>query len=151
MKLNVQKRIVADLAGVSSKRVVFDETRLDEIKESITKADLKTLIKDKAIKIMPKIGISRGRARFILEQKRKGRMKGQGSRKGKKTARLSKKDVWMIKIRSLKPMLKVLRDKKLIETSIYQNLYRKAKGGFFRSKRHMRLYIDEQNMIKKKK
>ena len=115
MKLNVQKRIVADLAGVSSKRVVFDETRLDEIKESITKADLKTLIKDKAIKIMPKTGISRGRARFILEQKRKGRMKGQGSRKGKKTARLPRKQVWMIKIRSLKPMLKVLRDKKLIE------------------------------------
>lgn len=150
MKLNVQKRIIADLMEVSSKRVVFDETRLDEIKEAITKMDLKSLIKDKAIKIMPKTGVSRGRARHILEQKRKGRMKGHGSRKGKSTARLSRKDIWMTKIRSLKPMLKVLRDKKLIETSTYQNLYRKAKGGFFRSKRHMRLYIDEQHMIKKK-
>ena len=55
----------------------------------------------------------------------------------------------MIKIRSLKAMLKVLRDKGMIETATYRNLYMKAKGGFFRSKRHLRLYVDEQGLIKK--
>jgi len=149
MKLDIQKRIVADSKGVSKKRVTFDETMLEEIKEAITKGDLKSLIKDKSIKIKPVRGVSRSRARKIGEQKRKGKRKGHGSRKGKKTARLSGKEEWMNKIRALKAMLKVLRDKGLIETSVYRNLYMKAKGGFFRSRRHLRLYIDEQGLIKK--
>lgn len=149
MKLNVQKRIIADHAKVSQKRVIFDETRLEEIKQAITKTDLKSLVKDKAITIKPKTGISRVRARKIGEQKRKGARKGHGSRKGKKTARVSDKEKWMNKIRALKSMLKVLRDKGLIETPVYRNLYMKAKGGFFRSRRHLRLYIDEQKLIKK--
>ena len=151
MKLNIQKRIVADLSGASKKRIIFDTERLDEIKEAITKGDLRSLVKDKAISIAPKKGVSRVRARKIIEQKRKGRMKGHGSKKGKKTARLPKKEAWMNKIRALKAMIKVLRDKKLIETSTYQNLYNKSKGGFFRSRRHLRLYIEEQELIKKKK
>ena len=151
MKLNVQKRIVADLAKVSKKRVTFDGTRLEEVKEAITKSHLKSLIKDKAIKVSPKRGISRGRARKILEQKRKGQRKGHGSRKGKKTARLPSKEIWMNKIRALKAMLKVLRDKKLIDTATYRDLYGKAKGGFFRSRRHLRLYIEEQKLINEKK
>ena len=149
MKLDIQKRIIADSKGVSKKRVTFDETMLEEIKEAITKGDLKSLIKDKSIKIKPVRGVSRSRARKIGEQKRKGKRKGHGSRKGKKTARLSGKEEWMNKIRALKSMLKVLRDKELIETSVYRNLYMKAKGGFFRSRRHLRLYIDEQGLIKK--
>ena len=151
MKLNIQKRIVAALSGASKKRIIFDTERLDEIKEAITKGDLRSLVKDKAISIAPKKGVSRVRARKIIEQKRKGRMKGHGSKKGKKTARLPKKEAWMNKIRALKAMIKVLRDKKLIETSTYQNLYNKSKGGFFRSRRHLRLYIEEQELIKKKK
>ncbi len=150
MKLDVQKRIISDLLEVSKKRIVFDETRLDEIKEAITKSDLKSLVKDKAISVLPKRGISRVRARKIMKQKKKGRMKGHGSRKGKNTARLPGKRVWINKIRALKTMLKVLRDKKIVETSTYQNLYNKARGGFFRSRRHLRLYINEQGLIKKK-
>ena len=152
MKLDVQKRIVADLSGgVSKKRVVFDETRLEEIKEAITKSDLRSLIKDKAIKVKPVHGTSRVRARLLEEQKRKGRKKGQGSRKGKSTARLPDKNKWMIKVRALKAMIKVLRDKELVTTGTYRNLYMKVKGGFFRSKRHLRLYIDEQQLIKKER
>lgn len=149
MKLGVQKRIVADLRRVSEKRVVFDNSRLEEIKEAITKSDIKSLIKDKAITIKPKKGISQSRTRRIKVQKRKGRMKGHGSRKGKSTARLPQKREWVNKIRALKSMLKVLRDKKIISPSTYRGLYMKAKGGFFRSRRHLRLYINEQEIIKK--
>ena len=38
---------------------------------------------------------SRVRARKIIVQKRKGRRQGTGSRKGKKTSRLSKKRQWI--------------------------------------------------------
>ena len=100
MKLNNQKRIAAKLLNCSKKRVVFDTERLEEIKEAITKADLRGLIKDKAISAKPVKGVSRGRARKRQEQRRKGRQKGHSSRKGKKTARSPKKKVWMKKIRN---------------------------------------------------
>ena len=81
--------------------------------------------------------------------KRKGKRTGAGSRKGKKTARLSKKDAWMNKVRLQRKFLKELRDKELITKSDYHSLYQKSKGGFFRSKRHIKLYIDEHRLIKK--
>ena len=49
MKLNVQKRVAAGVLKCSPKRVVFDSDRLDEIKEAITKSDLRGLISDRAI------------------------------------------------------------------------------------------------------
>ena len=101
------------------------------------------------IKKVQKKGVSRARANKILKQKAKGQQKGLGSKKGKRTASNPKKDVWMKKIRVQRAFLKELKEKSLIETATYSNLYRKAKGGFFRSKKHIKLYIDEHRLIKK--
>lgn len=150
MRLTVQKRIAAHILKTGKHNIRFDPQRLEEVKEAITKADVKGLIGDKAIFAKPIRGISRGRARKIASQKRKGRQRGLGSRKGKATARLSGKEQWMNKIRIQRELLKTLRDKKIIEVSVYRKLYLKAKGGFFRSKRHIKLYIEESNLIKKK-
>ncbi len=147
MKLNNQKRIAASLLKTSKKNVWLDPNRLDEIKEAITKTDIRALIADKAIKGKPKRGVSRSRARKIIIQKRKGRRQGAGSKKGRKTARLPKKKRWMIAIRLQRNFLKELRAKELIKPNVYQSLYRKAKGGFFRSKRHIKLYIGEHNLV----
>jgi len=149
MAKNLQKRLAGTILRCSTKRVWLDTERRDDIKEAITKADIRSLISDKAIKEKPVKGISRVRARKILRQKRKGRQKGAGSRKGKKTARLSQKDAWMGKIRGQRQFLKELREKDLIAKSDYHILYRKAKGGFFRSKRHIKLHLEEQKLIKK--
>ncbi len=135
--------------GCSEKRVRFDTARLEEIKESITKADIKSLVDDKAITQIPKKGVSRGRANKIQSQKRKGRRKGHGSRKGTLNARDNKKDMWMAKIRLQRKTLKQLKDKGLITDKAFRLLYLKAKGGFFRSVRHINLYITERNLVKK--
>ena len=82
-------------------------------------------------------------------QKRKGKRKGAGSKKGKKTARLSKKDAWTGRIRIQRRFLKELRDKGIITKNDYHSLYLKSKGGFFRSKRHIKLYIEERGLVKK--
>ncbi len=148
MKLKIQKRLAAYILKCSPKRIAFDKERLDEIKESITKADIKSLIKDKAIIRTPVKGISRVRAKKRKLQKRKGRQKGAGSRKGKRTARLSKKDKRISTIRIQRDFLKNLREKGVISRNIYQNLYRKSKGGFFRSKRHIKMYIEENRLAK---
>ncbi|MFW6283369.1 MAG: 50S ribosomal protein L19e [Minisyncoccales bacterium] len=147
MKLNNQKKIAGKVAKVSPKRVRFDTQRLDEIKESITKADIKGLIADDAIRIKNKKGVSRVRANKIKQQKSKGRQKGPGTKKGKKNARAPKKETWMNKIRLQRNFLKELKEKNIINSIIYRQLYKKSKGGYFRSKRHLKIYLEEHNLV----
>jgi len=151
MQLKSQKRIAAQLLKVGKNRVWFDEDRLTEIKEAITKQDIKRLIKDLAVQARPEKNISGYRRRKKYLQKRKGRQQGLGSRKGKATARLPAKKSWMARIRIQRELLKKLRDKKILKPQDYRNFYKKAKGGFFRSRRHVLLYLEEQGVFKEKK
>lgn len=150
MKLGAQKRLAGNVMKCSPKRVKFDKERLEEIKESITKADIKSLIKDNAISKVKEKGVSRVRARKRKIQKSKGRRRGPGSRKGKKTARLPRKEQWMNRVRKQREFIKELKDKKQLDVTIYRILYRKIKGGFFRSKRHVKLYLTENSLVRKK-
>lgn len=147
MKVKVQKRLAADLLKVSKKKVKLDPTRMDELKEAITKQDIKALIGDKAITKRQDKGVSRARANAIKKQKAKGRKKGYGSRQGTPTSRLSQKERWMAKIRAQRELLKTLKDKGIIAPQTYRELYSKSKGGFFRNKRHIRLYIQENELV----
>ena len=149
MQLRSQKRIAAQLLKVGKNKVWFDEDRLEEIKEAITKIDIKKLIKNLAIQAKPKIGISGWRRRKKQLQKRKGRQKGQGSRKGTPKSRLKPKRIWIARVRLQRELLKKLKDKNLIDSKNYNNLYRKSKGGFFRSRRHVLLYLKEKGIFKK--
>ena len=54
------------------------------------------------------------------------------------------------KIRAIRDLLKTLREEKVIDAKTYRSLYRKSKGGFFRSRRHVKLYIEEHDLAKKK-
>ena len=92
MKLNNQRRMVADMMGVGLDRVKFDNSRIADIKEAITKIDLRSLIKDNAISILPKSGISRARSRKILKQKSKGKGLEGVPKKAKSGRRLQKKE-----------------------------------------------------------
>ena len=150
LNLKVQKRICSNLVKVGKKRVKFDPDKLEEIKSALTKKDIKSLIKKKVIKIKQKKNKSRVRTKKNLIQKRKGRRKGQGSRKGKISARLNSKKKWMNTVRAQRRLLKNIKDKGLISTQIYREVYLKSKGGFFRSKRHILTYLKEHNLIKKK-
>ena len=147
MDLKTQKNITRSLFKVGVKRIKFDPKNLSEIKEAITKKDIKGLVNKGLIEIVPKRGSSRARARKILIQKRKGRRKGIGSRKGKSNARLNSKTNWVRKIRVLRRFLRNIKEKNLINNKDYKELYLKAKGGFFRSERHLKTYINERGLI----
>jgi len=151
MNLSHQRRISAQLLKVGENKVWFDPERIPEIKEAITKADIRALIKDYAIQKKTTNAQSKSRARKNREQKRKWRRKGAGSRKGKKKASLPKKEAWKNKVRMQRAVLKLLRDKGLILRSHYRDLYRKVKGGMFRSRRHLKLFLNEKGLIKEKK
>lgn len=150
MNLTNKKRMAARLLKVGESRVWFDPERLSEINEAITKADIRRLIQDYAIQAKPATGVSRFRARKIADQKRKGRQAGEGSKKGTFRARLPKKQEWMAKIRSQRFFLKDLKDKELVKPSDYRKLYLMCKGSFFRSIRHIKLYMEEHSMFAKK-
>jgi large subunit ribosomal protein L19e len=150
MKLDAQKRLAASVLKRSPKHISFDTDKLNEIKEAITKADIRSLIKSGLIKVEPVRGGSRGRIRHRLSQKRKGRRSGFGSRKGTPNSRMSKKSRWIRKIRVQRKILAKLKEEKQISNKNYRVLYRKAKGGFFRNKSHLALYIDERRMREKK-
>jgi large subunit ribosomal protein L19e len=149
MRLTLQRRLAGELMKCSPRRVVFQQDSLEVIKESITKADIRALIGGGIITKKPEQGVSRGRARKIRTQKSKGLQKGHGSRKGTANARESQKTDWTNKVRLQRSFVKELRDKELITTSDYRMLYTKIKGGFFRNKRHIKLFIDERGLIKK--
>jgi len=147
MNLDKQKKLAAKVFGVGKKRVIFDPEKASDIKEAITRSDIRSLIVAKAIKAKQKQSTSKTRARKLLKQKRKGRRAGQGSRKGKKTSRLSKKKAWMNKVRIQREFIKDLKNKKLISLVTNRLLYRKIKGGFFRSKNHIKTYLTENRLF----
>ena len=148
--MQIQKKLAAQILKCSPKKIRLDPDRLEDIKESITKADIRSLIIDGAIYKVKKKGPSRARIRHMKRQKSKGRRKGFGSRKGRKYAKESRKSQWIDRIRNQKSLLKALREKSYITKKIYQELYLKAKGGFFRSRGHLKLYLKEHNLVSKK-
>jgi len=129
-------------------RVWMDQDRVEEIAKAVTKDDIRVLIHGKAIRCKPKKGISKGRKRYIANQKKKGRRKGHGSRKGAKYARFPRKQRWIQTIRPIRAFLRELRDNQIIDRSTYRKYYLKAKGGEFRSKRHLRLHLIADGVIK---
>lgn len=145
MKLGPQKKNAAQILKCSEKKIVFDPSRLDEVKEAITKEDMRDLIKKKIIKLKKTKEISKVRSRIRKKQRQKGRQRGFGSRKGKR--RKGKRD-WINRIRVQRRLVKGLRNTGKISKKDYRNLYLKAKGGFFRSKRHIKLYIEENKLLK---
>jgi large subunit ribosomal protein L19e len=151
MNLKTQKRLAAQIMKVGETRVWFDPGRLDEIKEAITKADLKPLIKNEAIKKKPEKGISRFRARKRQTQRKKGRQQNTGSRKGKRTSRLSGKQEWMNRLRAQRKLIFTLRETASITNDTFKILYKKAKGGFFRSRSHIMLYLKENKLLAERK
>ncbi len=150
MELTVQKRLAAQILRCSPERVVFNPEQLAEIKEGITKGDIRSFIKKKIITVIKKVGISRYRAKARQIQRKKGRQRGYGTRKGTKNARLSQKRQWINRIRVQRDFLKELRDKKIIQAQTYHLMYMKAKGGFFRSIRHLKIYMTENRLFEGK-
>ncbi len=149
MNVSHQKKLIARAIGIGKERVKIDPEKLADIKEAITKADLRSLISSGAIKIKQKTGHSKSRSRKIKIQKGKGRRKGQGTRKGRRTARLPKKAFWMLKTRSQREFIKSLKERKLITKQTYRDLYHKIKSNRFRSIRLIKIYIGENKLLTK--
>lgn len=143
MDLRSQRRIASEVLSVGENKVRFDPERLTEVSEAITRDDVRALVKQGVVSAKEAKGNSRGRLRKRISQKRKGRQSGHGKRKGTKDARTSKKERWMKTIRAVRDELRKLKTEGVIDGSAYRNLYLKAKGGLFHSRRHLREQVEK--------
>ena len=146
--LSNQRRVAATLLKCGTNRVWIDPNRTEDIAYAVTRDDVRNLIKSGFIKALQKRGISRARIKAAKEQRKKGKRKGQGSRKGAKYARYPKKLRWIATIRPIRTRLRELRDQDIIERKVYRKYYLYAKGGLFKSRGHLKSHLKAENLLK---
>ena len=146
MNLSSQRKLAASVLDCGVHRVWIDPERADEVSMAITREEIRGLINSNAIKALPENSQSRGRARVLAEKKKKGRRVGSGSKKGKKYSVVGRKTRWINRIRAQRKHLANLRERRIITVSTYRSLYRKAKGGEFRSVAELERYINDNNL-----
>jgi large subunit ribosomal protein L19e len=142
VNLRAKKRLVSRVTGAGIHRIWFDAEHVDDITDAITRENIRSLLTANTIKVKPFKGTSRGRAKLKRIQKGK-RGTTAGSKKGRKGARVGKKQVYVKKVRSLRYLLKVSKDREEITNPQFWSLYKKISGNTVRNKAHLRLLIDE--------
>jgi large subunit ribosomal protein L19e len=148
--LSSQRRLAAQILKVGQNRVWIDPERMDDVEGAITREEVKKLIHEKIIVSLPQQGVSRSRAKVIREKKRVGRRKGAGSRTGSGRAKISKKELWMSKIRCLRKRLRELKASRVITEHTYRKLYGIAGSGKFESVAELERYLKAHDLWRKR-
>jgi len=149
-KLNSQRRLAAQILKVGQNRVWIDPERMDDVEGAITRDDVKKLIHEKIITASQEKGVSRARAKAVQGKKRRGRRKGPGSHGGSGYAKISKKEAWMSKIRSLRKRLRELKASRVITEPTYSQVYRMAGSGRFESVADLVRYLKAHDLWRKR-
>jgi large subunit ribosomal protein L19e len=141
--------LAADILKVGKSRVWIDpnKEKQKDVQAAITRADVRRLILKGTIKAVP----SKVKKPKTVGVTKKKRRRKTGSKKGSKYARLPKKRRWINTVRPLRAMLKEMRENSEIDNATYRKVYMLIKGGQFRSRSHMRLYMEQNRMLKKVK
>lgn len=143
MNLRAKKQLAAKTFGVGKERILFVNERIEEIKESITKQDMRNLQKDGGI-IIKEI-----KGRSVNIKKNKKRRVG----KIRKNVNRRKKD-YVILTRKLRKVVAEGKKKGEIKEKEIKELRKKVRNKMFRSKTHLKEYmggIKDENSKKKKK
>ena len=138
----MQKRLASKIFKVGQSRVWLDPKHKKDIEAAITSADVRKLIQKGYAKALPQP---------VRMPKETGRTKkGRGSRRGAKHAIVPAKRKWISTVRPLRRMLKELKSSRQIDNETFKHLYRLVKGGTFRSRSHLRIYLEQHGLVKKK-
>ncbi len=148
--LKNQRRLAAQILKVGQNRVWIDPEKMEDTDLAMTREEIRKLIHEGTIKTLPEVGVSRGRTRVLHDKKKKGRRKGPGSSGGAFYAKISRKETWMAKIRSLRRALREMRTKKAIADETYRLAYRMASSGRFASVADMERYLKAHELWRKR-
>ncbi|VVB78785.1 50S ribosomal protein L19e [uncultured archaeon] len=149
MNLRNKKELAAKALGVGKRRIKFNTESLPEIKEAITKEDIKTLYNEGIISIKP----VKGRKKIVRRKIRRG------PGKIKKKIKTRKQDYVKI-TRKLRRYVRQLRSDAVIDRDKYIELRKKIRMRNFKSKGSLKEYVEnlkkavpvkeEKKTIKKK-
>jgi len=131
MKLDRKKELAAKTLRVGKGRIKFNEEGLSEIKEAITKQDIKDLYKEGIISIKP----VNGRKKI----KRRKTQRGPGKIKKKVSHR---KQEYVKITRKLRDYIKQLKEIGVIDRELYKDLRKKIRMRFFKSKANLKGYLE---------
>ncbi len=148
--LSSQRRLAAQILKIGQNRVWIDPERMDDVEGAITREEVRKLIHEKIIDSLPEKGVSRSRAKIIREKKRKGRRSGPGSITGAGYAKVTKKEAWMKKIRSLRRKLRELKASRIITEKTYSQYYRMAGSGRFQSMAELERNLKANDLWRKR-
>jgi ribosomal protein L19E len=136
MNLRKKKELAAKTLGIGKNRIHFSEEGLTEIKEAITKQDIKDLFSEGIITIKPING-----RRTIKKRKTKI---GPGKRK----KRINKRKQEYVRItKKLRIYLKELKRSNAINRELYIELRKKLRNRYFKSKANLREYLENADKI----
>ena len=130
MNLAKKKSLAAKSLEVGKGRISFVKERLEEIKEALTKQDIKDLHKGGAIKIKE----IKGRQKVV---KRKG---SRSAGKVRKNVNVRKKN-YVIMVRKQRGYLKNLKDREEISKDDFKEIRKKIRNKKFKSKAHLREHV----------
>jgi large subunit ribosomal protein L19e len=128
--LDKRKDLASKVLGVGRNRIIFDSSRLAEIKEAITKQDIRDLYAEGLITIRD----LKGRR---TKPKRKTR---RGKGKIKRKVALGKKH-YVIIVRKLRRYIKELRIQNKVSKEQYDDIRKKIKSRVFKDKSHLKDYL----------
>lgn len=127
MKLENKKKFAAKVLGVGKARIIFNKNRLDEIKEAMTRQDIKDLFTDDAILIRAI------RGRKAIEKRKTRRRQGSIRQPVFDTKRK-----YIITTRKLRNYLSELRKNEKLTEEHFQKLRKEIKASSFRDKTHLK-------------
>lgn len=139
--VSIQKKLAARVLKTGISRVWLNPEKMKDIEKAITKWDIRKLAKKGDIKVLAE--------KIKVASAVKKRKRGPGSKKGKKYAIVPRKRRWISAVRPQRRMLKELKAAGQLDTTNYRKLYNLVKGGMFRSKAHLKLHIEQNNLLKK--
>jgi large subunit ribosomal protein L19e len=130
MKLDRKKELAAKALGVGKGRIIFNVEGLAEIKEAITKQDIKDLANEGIISIRP----VKGRKKVTKRKTQRG--------PGKIKKKVSKRKQVYVKItRKLRDYIQMLKRHAIIDRDLYKDLRKKIRMRVFKSKANLKDYL----------
>ncbi len=133
MNLKNKKHLIGKVLGVGRGRIALDENRLEEIKEAITRQDVREL-KERGLIIVKE---KKGRRK---KKKRKTKRRGGSRRKRPK----NRKREYMHMVRKQRKYLKIMKDEGVIDRDKYYKLRNDIKARKFKDLKRLKQEVNSE-------
>jgi large subunit ribosomal protein L19e len=130
MKLDLKKNLAVKTLGIGKDKVVFSNDRLDEVKEAITRQDIRDLVKSGAIVI--KDNVSRKKNVTRKHRRRAGSIKKKVNKR---------KQEYVKMVRKLRKHVSEMKKQGKVDPEKSKELRKQIRNKKFRSKRNLKEHM----------